>query len=276
MTKAIKAGNISIGNDRKLSIIAGPCVIEPGNSALRIAKALKKISASTGIGIIFKASFDKANRSAVAAFRGPGLLKGLKILNAIKKETGMQLCTDIHEPSQAGPAGRVADILQVPAFLCRQTDLIKAAAETGKILNLKKGQFMSPWEMENAIGKAVSCGNRKIIITERGTTFGYNNLVVDFRSFQVLKTYGYPVFFDATHSLQLPGAGKDGSSGGSQEFISGLAKPAVAAGIAGVFIEVHPNPGGALSDGANMLGLNRLEALLKELKKIDSLVKKGI
>jgi 2-dehydro-3-deoxyphosphooctonate aldolase (KDO 8-P synthase) len=224
--------------------------------------------------IIFKASYDKANRSSLKSFRGPGLKKGLKILAAIKKEFCLPVSTDVHEPAHARAAAEVVDILQIPAFLCRQTDLLVSASRTGKPVNVKKGQFMSPWDMKNVLQKLTSEGNENAMVTERGSMFGYNNLVVDFRSFPVMKSYGYPVIFDVTHSLQLPGAGSN-KSGGMPEFIPDLARAAVALGIAGVFIEVHAKPEEALSDGESVLKLGALKDILLELKKIDNLIKKG-
>ena len=259
-------GKVKVGNG-PLFLIAGPCVIESEKLTFRIAKELKKICSRLGIGLIFKASFDKANRSSVDSFRGPGLKEGLKILKGVKDEFGIPVLSDIHEDWQAKPAGQVLDVIQIPAFLSRQTDLILAAARTGKALNIKKGQFMSPEEMAFAIEKAEAGGAKKIMLCERGTFFGYHNLVVDFRSLQIMSGLGCPVIFDATHSVQKPaGAGK--KSGGDREFIPLLARAAVAAGADGLFIEVHPDPEKALSDAANSWKLEQLEALLRSLTSI--------
>lgn len=269
MANLIKIGNLKVGKGAPLFLIAGPCVIESERLTLQIARELKKICARVGIGLIFKASFDKANRSSIDSFRGPGLNEGLRILKTVKDELGLLVLSDIHEPNQAEPASQVLDVIQIPAFLCRQTDLIVASAKTGKPLNIKKGQFMSPEEMANVVEKAERAGARKIILTERGTFFGYHNLVVDFRSFQIMKELGYPVVFDATHSVQKPGgAGK--KSSGERKFIPMLTKAAVAAGVDGLFMEVHPHPEKALSDGANSLRLGELEGLLREIMKVAS------
>jgi 2-dehydro-3-deoxyphosphooctonate aldolase (KDO 8-P synthase) len=269
LANLIKIGNLKVGKGAPLFLIAGPCVIESERLTLQIARELKKICARVGIGLIFKASFDKANRSSIDSFRGPGLNEGLRILKTVKDELGLLVLSDIHEPNQAEPASQVLDVIQIPAFLCRQTDLIVASAKTGKPLNIKKGQFMSPEEMANVVEKAERAGARKIILTERGTFFGYHNLVVDFRSFQIMKELGYPVVFDATHSVQKPGgAGK--KSSGERKFIPMLTKAAVAAGVDGLFMEVHPHPEKALSDGANSLRLGELEGLLREFMKVAS------
>jgi 2-dehydro-3-deoxyphosphooctonate aldolase (KDO 8-P synthase) len=267
MAKLIRIGNFKVGGNAPLFLIAGPCVIESQRLTLQIAQELKRICARVGIGLIFKASFDKANRSSLDSYRGPGLKKGLQILARVKSETGLPVLSDIHTPDQAEPAAEVLDVIQIPAFLARQTDLIIAAARTGKVLNLKKGQFMAPEEMANVVEKAARSGARKILVTERGTFFGYHNLVVDFRSFQIMKEFGWPVVFDATHSVQRP-AGKGKSSGGDRKFIPLLAKAAVAAGVDGLFMEVHPHPERALSDRPNSWPLAKLETLLDNLTRI--------
>jgi 2-dehydro-3-deoxyphosphooctonate aldolase (KDO 8-P synthase) len=239
-------------------------VLESGELAWEIARELKAIAARLGISYVFKASFDKANRTSLDSFRGPGAEKGLRILGRLREEVGVPVVSDIHEPAQAEMAADYLDILQIPAFLCRQTDLLVAAARTGKVVNVKKGQFVSPWDMENAVNKLRGAGTEKILLTERGASFGYNNLVVDMRSLAVMRAFGYPVVFDATHSVQLPG-GAGGSSGGQREFIPPLARAAMAVGIDGLFIEVHPDPAKALCDGPNSLPLDQVEPLLKQL-----------
>lgn len=264
-------GSIVFGDPRKLVLIGGPCVIEDEKSTLRIAAKIAKITRALGIPYVFKASFDKANRSSIRSFRGPGLEKGLKILARVKKDFGLPILTDFHTPEQAGSVAEVADILQIPAFLCRQTDLLSAAAATGKIVNVKKGQFLSPWEAENMIHKLEEMGCRKILLTERGTSFGYNNLVNDFRAIPIMRGFGYPVVYDATHSVQIPG-GKRTASGGMSEFIPTLARCAVVAGADAIFMEVHENPDKALSDGPNALALNQLESLLKKLMALKKCV----
>ncbi len=260
MTEPIKAKN-------QLFLIAGPCVIENKTLTLSIAKRLKEITSSLDIPFIFKASFDKANRSSSLSFRGPGLTEGLKILDAVKKEVGVKVISDIHMPEQAHIAAKVLDAIQIPAFLCRQTDLIRAAVETGKPVNIKKGQFLSPWECQNIINKAKSFGGNNLTIIERGTTFGYNNLVVDFRSVEIIHAMGVPVIFDATHSVQLPGGGGASSSGDSA-MAPCLARAAVAAGVDGIFIETHPDPEKALCDGPNSIPLEAMPELLSTLIRI--------
>jgi len=265
-------GNIRFGAHAPLFLIAGPCVIESETHATGMAERLGAIAAELGIPYIFKASYDKANRTSVSSFRGPQLEEGLRILAAIKKRTGLPILSDVHDVSQVGPAAEVCDILQIPAFLCRQTDLLAAAGRTGRVVNVKKGQFVSPWEMSNAAEKIASTGNEKIILTERGTSFGYQNLVVDMRSFPIMRKFGYPVVFDVTHSVQLPGgAGK--SSGGQPEFIEPLARAGTAAGVDGLFLEVHDNPGQALSDGANALPLEKLRPLLQKILRLAALTR---
>ncbi len=251
----------------RLILIAGPCVIEREKLCLSVAAALKKACERLGVFYVFKASYDKANRTSGGSFRGPGLDKGLAVLAKVRKSVGVPVLTDVHAPDQAGPAAQVADILQIPAFLCRQTDLIAAAVRTGKVVNLKKGQFLSPLEMGQVTAKAVSAGGERIMLTERGTTFGYNNLVADMRSIPVLRGFGFPVIFDATHSVQLPGGG-GGRSGGQREFAPVLARSALAAGADGVFVETHPQPDRALSDGPNMIPLAEMPALLKSLVRV--------
>ncbi len=257
-------GSIVFGNPRKLVLIGGPCVIEDEKSTLRLAEKISKITRALRVPYVFKASFDKANRSSIRSFRGPGLEKGLKILARVKKEFRLPVLTDFHTSEQAGPASEVADILQIPAFLCRQTDLLLAAAATGRIVNVKKGQFLSPWEAKNMIRKLEEAGCKKILLTERGTSFGYNNLVNDFRAIPIMRGFGYPVIYDATHSVQIPG-GQGTASGGMSEFIPMLARCAVVAGADAVFMEIHENPSKALSDGPNALALSRLGSLLTRL-----------
>ncbi|MBQ7476118.1 MAG: 3-deoxy-8-phosphooctulonate synthase [Selenomonadaceae bacterium] len=259
----VKVGDIKFGGG-KLILLAGPCVLEGLERSLLIGRRTKEIADKLGMPYIFKASFDKANRSSIESFRGPGMKEGLKILAAIKSELNVPIITDIHESSQAAPVAEVADILQIPAFLCRQTDLLVAAAKTGRAVNVKKGQFLSPTEMKNVVKKLEESGTKKILLTDRGTSFGYNNLVVDFRGLPIMHSFGYPVIFDGTHSVQLPG-GAGNSSSGQREFIKYLTRAAAAVGIDGLFLEVHDKPEEALSDGANMVRLERLEELLKNV-----------
>lgn len=272
MVKEISVGSIKIGGDRPLVLVAGPCVIENEAATLRCAERLMTICNGVSIPLIFKASYDKANRTSVNSFRGPGLRDGLKILKKVKESLGVPVLSDIHSIEQVEPAAEVLDVIQIPAFLCRQTDLVVAAAMSGRVINIKKGQFLAPWDMENVVGKAVSTGNDNVILTERGVSFGYNNLVSDMRSFPILRQTGYPVIFDATHSVQLPG-GLGGSSGGQREFVEYLGRAAVATGIDGIFMEVHEDPEKALCDGPNSVKLDDLPALLKKLKAIDAIVK---
>jgi 2-dehydro-3-deoxyphosphooctonate aldolase (KDO 8-P synthase) len=269
----IKLANLRLGAGNPLFLIAGPCVIESESHARMMAERVAKIAAEVGVPYIFKASFDKANRSSVSAFRGPGITEGLRILRKIKSDLKLPILTDIHEAAQAAAAAEVADILQIPAFLARQTDLLVAAGKTSRIINVKKPQFVSPAEMKNVVGKIESTDNEQIILTERGSSFGYQNLVVDFRGIPQMKKFGYPVVFDATHSVQLPG-GQGHASGGQPEFIETLARAAVAAGADGIFLETHDNPAKALSDGANALPLDQLAALLSRLKELSTLVRK--
>ena len=270
-TREISVGSIRVGGN-SLFLIAGPCVIESEAHARMMAERVAKIAADAGVPFVFKASYDKANRSSVNSFRGPGLKEGLRILARIKADLKLPILTDIHEASHAAPAAEVADILQIPAFLARQTDLLVAAGKTGRVVNVKKPQFVSPEDMKNVAEKIASTGNSKIILTERGSSFGYQNLVVDFRGVPQMKKFGYPVVFDATHSVQLPG-GQGHASGGQPEFIEPLARAAVAAGVDGIFIETHDNPAKALSDGANALPLEQLAGLLSRLQEISELVR---
>ena len=265
---------LAIGDGAPLALIAGPCVIESETHALRMARALSKIARERGIPYVFKSSFDKANRSSMESFRGPGLKEGLRILKAVKSEVGVPVLADIHEPGQAEEAAGVLDVIQIPAFLCRQTDLLVAAGRTGQPVNIKKGQFLSPWEMRHAIDKVRSAGNEKVMVTERGTTFGYQNLVVDFRSLAVMRGFGYPVIMDATHSVQHPG-GLGDRSGGDAEFIPVLARAASAVGIDALFCEVHDDPKAAKSDGPNSLPLDALDRLLRQVAAIDVIVRNG-
>ena len=272
-TREISLRSLRLGGGNPLFLIAGPCVIESEVHSRKMAECVSRIAADAGVPCIFKASFDKANRSSAKAFRGPGLNEGLRILARIKSDLDVPILTDIHEASQAAPAAEVADILQIPAFLARQTDLLIAAARTKRVVNIKKAQFLSPWDMGNAAEKVASSGNHNIILTERGTSFGYNNLVVDMRTFPVLQKFGYPVVHDVTHSLQLPGA-EGQASGGQPEFIETLARAGVAAGVDGVFLETHDHPAEALSDGANVLPLSQLRELLGRLKELAALVRR--
>jgi 2-dehydro-3-deoxyphosphooctonate aldolase (KDO 8-P synthase) len=266
-------GKSKFGAGAPLFLIAGPCVIESEGHALMMAEKLGVVAGELGVPYIFKASYDKANRSSVASYRGPGLKNGLKILAKIKKKTGLPVLTDVHQASEVEAAAEVCDILQIPAFLSRQTDLLVAAGKSGRVVNIKKGQFLSPAEMGNAAEKVASTGNEKIILTERGNSFGYQNLVVDMRSFPMMRRFGYPVVFDVTHSVQLPG-GEGKSSGGQPEFIEPLARAGVAAGVDGIFLETHDNPAAALSDGPNALPLAQLPALLGKLKELGAMVRR--
>jgi 2-dehydro-3-deoxyphosphooctonate aldolase (KDO 8-P synthase) len=272
MTREIISGNVKIGGNRPLVLIAGPCVIEDEAATLRHAERLMAICNGLSIPLIFKASYDKANRTSINAYRGPGLKEGLAILRKVKEALGLPVISDIHSIEQVAPAAEVLDILQIPAFLCRQTDLLVAAAKSGRVINVKKGQFLAPWDMKNVAGKIAASGNENIILTERGASFGYNNLVVDMRSFPVMRSTGYPVVFDATHSVQLPG-GQGDSSGGQREFVEYLSRAAVATGIDGIFMEVHEDPDKALCDGPNSIPLNELPGLLKTLKALDFVIK---
>lgn len=248
-------------------LIAGPCVIESEENVMLVAKKIKEITDKLDIPFVFKSSFDKANRTSINSFRGPGLEEGLRILNKVKTELNLKVTTDIHEPYQAEEVAKVVDIIQIPAFLCRQTDLLVAAAKTGKTVNVKKAQFLAPWDMKNVVGKLEESGNRDIMLCERGTSFGYNNLVVDMTGLVEMKKFGYPVVFDATHSVQKPG-GKGNCTGGNREYVEYLAKAAIAVGADAIFMEVHPDPDNALSDGTNMVKLDELEEILVKLKKV--------
>lgn len=275
MTASVRQFSVSgvaMGAGAPLFLIAGPCVIESEAHAMVMAERLAGLTRELGVPYIFKASYDKANRSSFSSYRGPGLKEGLRILGAIKKNFGLPILTDVHEPSQVEAVAEVCDVLQIPAFLCRQTDLLVAAGKSRRAVNLKKGQFLSPWEMANAAEKVASTGNEKILLTERGASFGYQNLVVDMRSFPILRKLGYPVVFDVTHSVQLPG-GEGKSSGGQPEFIEPLARAGVAAGVDGLFLEVHDNPAKALSDGANALPLANFRAVVERVMKISALVR---
>jgi 2-dehydro-3-deoxyphosphooctonate aldolase (KDO 8-P synthase) len=273
LTREIALGSLRLGGGNPLFLIAGPCVIESEAHARMMAEKIAKIASDAGVPYIFKASYDKANRSSVKAFRGPGPAEGLRILGEIKSEMKLPVLTDIHDASQAAAAAEVCDVLQIPAFLARQTDLLMAAGKTGRIINVKKAQFLSPWDMGNVAEKVASTGNTKIILTERGASFGYQNLVVDMRSFPVMRKFGYPVVYDVTHSVQLPG-GQGRASGGQPEFIEPLARAGVAAGVDGIFLETHDNPAAALSDGANALPLAQLPALLAKLKELGAMVRR--
>ena len=267
--KPVRIGSFSVGGGHPLAFILGPCVIESASHALETAAAIREIASRCGVAVIFKASYDKANRTSMASFRGPGLDAGLRVLADVRARTGLALLTDIHEPTQAAAAAEVVDVLQIPAFLSRQTDLIVAAARTGRAVNVKKGQFLAPRDMKHVIAKITGEGNESVLVTERGVSFGYNDLVVDMRALPMLRELGYPVVFDVTHSLQLPGAG-DGVTAGLAQYIEPLASAGVAAGVDAVFMEVHAEPSQAKSDAANALPLDRLEALILKLKRIDA------
>lgn len=273
--RMVKIGNISLGSNNPLLLIAGPCVIETEETVFHTAKILKQVCDGLQIPLIFKSSYDKANRTSLNSFRGPGIDKGLRILSDVKSNFSIPVISDIHFPDEVKPAAEVLDALQIPAFLCRQTDLILAAAHSGRPVNIKKGQFLAPWDMKNIIEKFVSTGNHNIFLTERGTVFGYNNLVVDFRGFSVMRSYGYPVVFDVTHSIQLPGAQGE-ASGGQREFAEPLARAAVAVGVEGLFMEVHPDPDKALCDGPNMLKLDEVQEMLGNVIAIHDTVRKSI
>ncbi|MBF0478607.1 MAG: 3-deoxy-8-phosphooctulonate synthase [Candidatus Omnitrophica bacterium] len=275
MQKIISVKNVKFSNRLPIVLIAGPCVIESRGLVLKVAKQLKAITTRLKVPFIFKASYDKANRTSIDSFRGPGLQKGLAILKEVKETLGLPILTDVHSVEEVAESAKVADILQIPAFLCRQTDLVVEAGRTGKAVNIKKGQFLDPHNMGQLIRKVESTGNKKIILTERGVSFGYGNLVSDFRSLAIMAETGYPVVFDATHSVQQPG-GLGHASGGCREFIPLLARCAVAAGCAGIFLEVHPNPEKALSDGPNMIALSQVEKFLTQLKKLDSVIKNKV
>jgi 2-dehydro-3-deoxyphosphooctonate aldolase (KDO 8-P synthase) len=269
----VTAGSVKFGNDLPISIIAGPCQLESRAHALEVASALKEIAGRLGIGLVYKTSFDKANRTSVSAARGIGLQQALPIFTEIRSSLGLPVLTDVHETAQCAEVAQAVDVLQIPAFLCRQTDLLVAAAATGKVVNVKKGQFLAPWDMANVVDKITGAGNAQVLVTERGASFGYNTLVSDMRALPILaRTTGAPVIFDATHSVQQPG-GKGASSGGEREFVPVLARAAVAVGVAGVFIETHPDPDHAPSDGPNMVPLRDFEALVRTLMGFDALAK---
>ncbi len=274
MLTEVDIGPFSVGGHCPHFLIAGPCVIESEQVVLETAAAIADIARGLRIPFVFKSSYDKANRTSISSFRGLGITEGLRILQKVKQEIGVPILTDIHDVQEVSPAAAIADILQIPAFLCRQTDLLCAAAKTGRVVNVKKGQFLSPWDMGNVIKKLEEAGTKKIILTERGASFGYQNLVVDMRSFPVMRSLGYPVVFDATHSVQLPGGGGTRSSG-QREFVAPLARAAAAAGCDGFFMEVHPSPDEALSDGPNMVPLHELKGLLEDLQAIWNVAGKG-
>ena len=274
MDHVVPVGKLRLGTGHPLFIIAGPCVIENERHALMMADRLATLTQALRIPYIFKASFDKANRTSLDSYRGPGLDRGLQILAHIKREFGIAVLTDVHEAAHVGPVSEVCDVIQIPAFLCRQTDLLLAAGRSGAVVNIKKGQFLSPWDVRHAVEKVESQGNHRILVTERGSTFGYNNLVVDFRGLAVMKGFGYPVILDVTHALQLPG-GEGNKSGGQPQFISTLARAGVAAGVDGLFMEVHNRPAQALSDGANALPLRQFKPLVRTLRDLGKWVRKA-
>jgi 2-dehydro-3-deoxyphosphooctonate aldolase (KDO 8-P synthase) len=271
-TRELKIGNVALGGGLPIALIAGPCVIESPELAYELAKSLKEITRAHGVPFIFKASYDKANRSSLDSFRGPGIEEGLKVLKKIKEELDVPVLSDVHSIEQIEPASKVLDILQIPAFLCRQTDLLVAAAKSGVHVNVKKGQFLAPWDMKNVVNKLEQSGTQNILITERGFMFGYNNMVSDFRSLIFMREYGYPIVYDATHSLQLPG-GQGTKSGGQSELVPDMTRAAVAVGCDALFMEIHPKPEEALSDGPNMLPLDKLAGLLEQVKAIDKIIK---
>jgi len=273
--KQVVVGTACFGGNKPLVLIAGPCAIEDEDLTLRIAAGLKEITSRLGCELVFKASYDKANRTSVSSFRGLGMEAGLRILERVKKEFDLPILSDIHDISQIDAAAEVLDILQIPAFLCRQTDLLVAAGQTGKAINIKKGQFLAPWDMEHGVNKVVATGNQQVLLTERGATFGYNNLVTDMRALVIMRQLGYPVIFDATHSVQLPG-GAGGSSAGQRQFVGALSRAAVATGIDGLFWEVHEDPERALCDGPNSLPLAQVETMLKQMLAIDEVVKDSL
>ena len=272
--KTIKCGKLSISNNKPFTLIAGPCQLENEKHALEVSSELKKITDKLGVGLIYKTSFDKANRTSLNGKRGAGLEKSLPIFDKIRKEVGVPLLTDVHTPEQCETVSKHVDVIQIPAFLCRQTDLLVAAAKTGKVINVKKGQFLAPWDMINVTKKIADSGNTNILVTERGASFGYNTLVSDMRSLPIMAKNGYPVVFDATHSVQQPG-GMGDKSGGQREFVEYLARAAIAVGVAAVFIETHPDPNNAPSDGPNMVPLSKMSGLLSQLVEIDKFIKNG-
>jgi len=271
--KEVRVGPVTLGGQKPMVLIAGPCVIESEDACLEVAGRLKELTRSLGIPLIFKSSYDKANRSSLRSYRGPGLRRGLEVLGRIKREMGIPVLSDVHRFEEVQEAAEVLDVLQVPAFLCRQTDFVAAVAGAGKAVNVKKGQFLAPWDMKNVVEKIESAGNRSILLTERGASFGYNNLVADMRALVIMRQTGYPVIYDVTHSLQLPG-GLGTSSGGQREYIPPLARAGVAAGVDGLFMEVHPNPPEALCDGPNSQPLKELRPLLEQLMAVDGIVKR--
>ena len=271
MTREISIANTKLGGNNPLYIIAGPCVIESEDIAFYTAERLKVICSQVGLSLLFKSSYDKANRTSLSSFRGPGLDKGLQIFSDVRSRFGIPVISDVHSIDEVKPASEVLDAFQIPAFLCRQTDLVLSASHTGKPVNIKKGQFLAPWDVKNIIDKFISTGNRNLFITERGASFGYNNLVVDFRGLPIMRAFGYPVIFDVTHSLQLPG-GLGSSSGGQKEFAEPLARAAVAAGVDGLFMEVHPAPDKALCDGPNMIPIDEVADFLRVMKQIHNAV----
>jgi len=272
--KSVRCGKLNISNTGPFTLIAGPCQLENEKHALEVANELKKITEKLGIGLIYKTSFDKANRTSLKGKRGAGLEKSLPVFDKIRKDVGIPVLTDVHTAEQCEIVSKHVDVLQIPAFLCRQTDLLIAAAKTGKIINVKKGQFLAPWDMVNVTKKIEDSGNKNILVTERGTSFGYNTLVSDMRSLPIMARNGYPVVFDATHSVQQPG-GMGNKSGGQREFVEHLARAAIAVGVAAVFMETHPDPDNAPSDGPNMVPLSKMPGLLNQLVKIDKLIKNG-
>jgi 2-dehydro-3-deoxyphosphooctonate aldolase (KDO 8-P synthase) len=274
MVREVVVGDAVFGGGRPLVLIAGPCVIEEEALTLRIAAFLRDLTAELGIGLVFKASYDKANRTSITSFRGPGINEGLRILAKVKSEFGLPVLSDVHDLSQVEQAAQVLDVMQIPAFLSRQTDLLDAVARTGRVVNIKKGQFLAPWDMKNAVAKVEEGGNRNILLTERGASFGYNNLVVDMRSLPIMRDTGCPVIFDATHAVQLPG-GAGSSSAGQRQYVGALSRAAVATGIDGLFWEVHENPEIARCDGPNSLYLSDLKGMLEEVLSIDEIVKRG-
>lgn len=270
----IKLQDFEIGQDQPFVLLGGPCAMESRDHALRMSAALKALSEKIGLNLIYKSSFDKANRTSVSGKRGLGLEEALRVFEEVKAETGLPVVTDVHEPAQCAIAAEVVDVLQIPAFLCRQTDLLIAAGKTGKIVNVKKGQFLAPWDMEHVLAKVTSTGNQNVMACERGTSFGYNTLVSDFRGLPTMAAYGHPVVFDATHSVQQPG-GQGGSSGGQREFVPVLARAAISIGVAAVFMEIHDDPANAFSDGPNQVPLDQAEGLLKTLQAFDRLAKQS-
>jgi 2-dehydro-3-deoxyphosphooctonate aldolase (KDO 8-P synthase) len=271
VTREISVGTVRIGGKNPIALIAGPCVIESEASTLEAAERLKRITGELGVPFIFKSSYDKANRSSAKSYRGPGLSEGLKVLARVKRELGLPILSDVHRFEEIAPAAEVLDIIQIPAFLSRQTDLLVAVAKTGRVVNIKKGQFLAPWDIKNAIDKTTSAGNGNVLLTERGVSFGYNNLVVDMRSLPIMRSYGYPVVFDATHAVQMPG-GAGTASSGDRQYVPHLTRAAAAVGIDALFMEVHACPDKALCDGPNMLSLDELPALLKQVQAIEKAV----